>query len=894
MARFEVTGAAGYYYVIDNNTGTEFFKDQGLSKAELEGKASRLNEGYAKIEADSKASSSGNSDTRAGPDEQKSAASENKQTTESSKPDPVSSSSAPETENKTVQPKNGDVPKTSNDDAGGPLTKETPTVTAGQGVGLPNRRQYNPLSDFSSYNYQISLYMVTPEASNRFISSGMTDVGNSTTSAGLSSSGFYLIAQSGGINNSLGDMPGGNKRAPGFELDFYIDDLKFKTFTSLKNEGTATAPAAQFEFNVYEPYGLSFTSKLTTAAKAIQSSSSLPGFEGEANALGQFYVMGIRFYGYDKNGEVVTADQYNGSDNPTTKTDTQALFERFYSLKISSFKFKLDGKMVVYSIQAAVLSMTESFGAKRGQIGSTVTLSGATVGEMLNGKNGLMTKLNKEEADAANKRRKEAEKDKKKKVHVVANSFDVKFEPNSGIEDAMMVDPKDFAKYKATTAMNTASSTKDSNPSAETKATTNKGVRTLAISSGSHMVAAVEQVIKQSSYIKDMMTKVSSALSEESASANGNPAEVAWFTVTPGIEVLGYDNVLNDYAYKITYHIQRYIVPFVRSPMVSKTSTYPGPHKKYQYWYTGKNTEVISYEQNYNNLYFLTGVGTSNESTPPIPKADKPQPGNQTGAQNKAAEAVNSLAVDLYDPGSTVMGKMTIMGDPDYLSQTLGSSMNSVFDKFYGPDGYTINANGGQVFIELDFRAAEDYDSGTNPEVPAGTLSINDNIRYYDYDPSIKDDIKGITFELKWVNSTFSKGKFTQELEMYATNLANFAKKPPEAEKAREPSKSAPKKKKTVKKATQADVRRVDNAIDESNARKERNNVYTSDTGGFDAMGNYTGDYDNGSSNASTASASKQRPDDDNSSSGKRKTAIQQHNEDAARKPTTGRGGARR
>ncbi len=747
------------------------------------------------------------------------------------------------------------------------LKKEN--VTAGQGIGLPNRRQYNPLSDFSSYNYQLSLYMVTPEASNKFIASGMTQVGNGTTS----SNGFYLLAQSGGINNSLANEPGGNKRAPGFELDFYIDDLKFKTITSLKDQGSASAQSASFEFNIYEPFGLSFTSRLTTAAKEMQASSTLPGFDGESNALGQFYVLGIRFYGYDKNGAIVTADQYNGSDNASTKTDNQALFERFYSLKISSFKFKLDGKMTVYNIQATALSMTESFGAKRGQLGSNATLSGATVKEMLTGKNGLVTKLNKEEEASAEKRRKEAKN--KTKSTIIPNSYHIEFEPNSGIEDAIMVDPKDFAKYKTVVAMNSATSTKDSNPANEGKASTNKGIRNLTIASGSHMVAAVEQVIKQSSYIKDMMTKVDSALSESDPSVNGSPAEVAWFTVTPGIEVLGYDTVLNDYSYKITYYVQRYIVPFVRTAMVSKTSTYPGPHKKYEYWYTGKNTEVLSYEQTYNNLYFLTGVSNSpNESSPPIPKVDKPQPGNQTGAQNKAAESVNALAVDLYDPGSTVMGKMTIMGDPDYLSQTLGSSMNSVFEKFYGPDGYTVNANGGQIFVELNFKTAEDYNSGTDPEVPAGTLSINDNIRYYNYDDSIKDSIKGITFEMKWVNSTFSKGKFTQEIEMYATDLASFAKKNETTkDSGREQTKKVPKKK--PPKATQADVRRVDNAIDEANSRKERNNVYTSGTGGFDAMGNYTGDYDNGSSSAAASSSAKQRPDDDNSSSGKKKVVSQ-------------------
>ena len=327
--------------------------------------------------------------------------------------------------------------------------------------------------------------------------------------------------------------------------------------------------------------------------------------------------------------------------------------------------------------------------------------------------------------------------------------------------------------------------------------------------------------------------------------------------------------------------------------MVSKTSTYPGPHKKYEYWYTGKNTDVISYEQNYNNLYFLTGVGNSpNESSPPVPKVDKPQPGNQTGSQNKAAEAVNALAVDLYDPGSQVSAKMTILGDPDYLSQTVGASIDSVFEKFYGPDGYTLNANGGQVFVELDFKTAEDYDSGTNPEVPAGTLSINDKIRFYDYDPSIGDSMKGITFELKWVTSTFSKGKFTQELDMYATNLAQFAKnnttKEPDAANRKEPATNN----KTGK----------GKSLDPVAAAKARTEFAARDPRRLDISDwKKQGGEDNGPTGAAwgnpnlvkqaaRARANMQRQDDDNSASGSNESSNDGQRETPR---VTGRGGAR-
>lgn len=70
--------------------------------------------------------------------------------------------------------------------------------------------------------------------------------------------GAFLIAQSGGINNKT------SKRAPRFDLDYYIDDLKIKTAVNGKNTQSASNVTA-ISFNIYEPYGFSFITKLKRA-----------------------------------------------------------------------------------------------------------------------------------------------------------------------------------------------------------------------------------------------------------------------------------------------------------------------------------------------------------------------------------------------------------------------------------------------------------------------------------------------------------------------------------------------------------------------------------------------------------------------------------------------------
>ena len=80
----------------------------------------------------------------------------------------------------------------------------------------PGRRLQNPLGALSSYTYQLSLYMISPEAYDAFVATGRRTINAlEAGGAGLNTSGAYLIAQSGGINNKT------SQRAEGFDKDIY-------------------------------------------------------------------------------------------------------------------------------------------------------------------------------------------------------------------------------------------------------------------------------------------------------------------------------------------------------------------------------------------------------------------------------------------------------------------------------------------------------------------------------------------------------------------------------------------------------------------------------------------------------------------------------------------------
>ncbi len=117
----------------------------------------------------------------------------------------------------------------------------------------------------------------------------------------------------------------------------------------------------------------------------------------------------------------------------------------------------------------------------------------------------------------------------------------------------------------------------------------------------------------------------------------------------------------------------------------------------------------------------------------------------------------------LFDPGSYAQARIQILGDPDYLMRETAAGINEVYKQFYQSDNFTINPNGGQVFIEIAFNEGIDYDNKT------GTLQINDSIFFWDYPDSVKSGpnaLKGVSYQVRECESVFKGGKFTQTLQL--------------------------------------------------------------------------------------------------------------------------------
>lgn len=600
----------------------------------------------------------------------------------------------------------------------------------------------NPLSNYSSYTYRLSLYMITPDAYDVFVRNGRKDILIVNEAGADCGRGAYLIAQSGGINNTS------TIRAPGFQYDFFIDDLTIKSAIS-PNATSAPTTNVEMSFTIHEQYGFSFITNLRRAKDELNLYSTTSNIKDATNASRQFFVLGIEFTGYDSNGKVFT-----GLENT---------FKRYYDIIFTKIDFKIDGRATTYKISAASIAPTMAYGQKRGVIDKGANnLNGSTVQELCNA---LCNKLNKDQADQVPKDRE------------VANTYKVDFSLAPEIGNSTIVSSLDTNKIKWPMAVEQ-KRTNNINVKTEIRAQPNNNARTMAFNADTPIIHAIQMIINQSQYLLDNLQVAYN--SDTEPNKNGNKEDIQsnkrakWFNISVLVSKTKWDKKIKDFAFDITYQIRPYETPVVLSVVADKTSEYYGPFKRYEYWLTGKNSEIIKYEQTMNNAYFTVALDTLGASSSTGNKATggdanipvalgKRTPGDRLGDLGLGMEAQNNYITNLMDPSAYAKSSVTILGDPDLLSNDMPTG-NPEFDinntPFYGPDGYSLDARSGQTFIEIDFREAIDYDHSQ------GYLRVNDKILFWDYPPEIQEKVSGIVYQVIAVKSMFRGGKFTQDLDL--------------------------------------------------------------------------------------------------------------------------------
>ena len=134
---------------------------------------------------------------------------------------------------------------------------------------------------------------------------------------------------------------------------------------------------------------------------------------------------------------------------------------------------------------------------------------------------------------------------------------------------------------------------------------------------------------------------------------------------------------------------------------------------------------------------------------------------------------------------------------------------SSAFSSIYGGDGFSLNPYYGQIFFEIVFKMAEDYDVN-------GLLNVTGDIAFYERnDLARKANIEGIVYRLISVQSNFVNGQFTQDLEGVIVSEKELGFYNNESDAGRETSK-------TNSKSTNTAVTTQSNSISKTNIQNRK------------------------------------------------------------------------
>jgi hypothetical protein len=347
----------------------------------------------------------------------------------------------------------------------------------------------------------------------------------------------------------------------------------------------------------------------------------------------------------------------------------------------------------------------------------------------------------------------------------VADEYVIEF-ASSIISDAKVVKPN-LNVYKNTAGknVNTAADKLDSNTDI-----VNNNSQIWSVLAGTQIVQLIDQIVRSSSYITSQQKGSYDQNGKwvPNPSANQNKT-VAWYKISVGSRPLKYDRVRRDFAYRITFVVSPYAINQMASPYFND-SQYRGAHKAFNYWFTGANTQILNYEQEYNQAYYTTLSGNPGALAVP-PPAGRDQfkatymavPEQRTqGQANYANDPSDSASAFLYSIADFSEVRLKIVGDPAWMQQ--GEVANGVTARAF--EYRPFNADGGinydsqQVTFTVSFNRPTDYSLNT------GIMNQNSGTG------APKETL---TFIAKSCKNVFSKGSFTQELVGSLLPLNNTA-----------------------------------------------------------------------------------------------------------------------
>lgn len=681
--------------------------------------------------------------------------------------------------------------------------------TAGSTI-TPNR-----LHQYPTYTYGLTLHLLTPDTYNA-MARGEEWLPSAKTL--ISSAGRWGKDE----DNKLRFT-----RPTQFADDFYFDGLTLNTVIGLNSQGRASN-VIDISFNLIEPYGLTLLNRLMAVAEEL----------GIPNYLANPYVLQIDFFGNDDVGLPVhpipditkylpikiiemkmkvgvggttyacRAIPYNHQAFAQTIASTPANFEVKASTVRDFFQNDADESNFSSSLQKNQQRTTEiknlqnslsnpapAQSQAQSRRGSQYQQQQATTKAMIDAKKQAVAKPY--EVDSYN-----SAYNTYQKFLVSSESIQhpttIKFVIDEEIANAAIV-------YEKKNSMSATTMNNNKDPKAINKSyagarsgssTTGPqlNVERFNINAGTNVMEVINLVMRNSTYITDQLKD------DKQTDKNGNP--LMMFKVVPQIQLKDFDFVKNDFSYDITFTIKKYNYHNSKHPLMSVSSQEQisrNLRKRYDYIYTGKNSDIIDFSIDFDALFYTAvnvgtknlgkitesqdtaveanntgGAGAGRGSTAsyadklPKQRANVVNPNQvhpvsgdlsasganagQNSSIQKAADVMNSVYSSAR--GDMLNLKLKIIGDPDFIKQD-DVFLHPVNTNYPGEnETYTesgsILTDRGDIFARVLFKTPVDIDPVTG--------GLRNEEKY------LESNFSGIYKILK-VTSEFRGGKFEQSID---------------------------------------------------------------------------------------------------------------------------------
>lgn len=648
----------------------------------------------------------------------------------------------------------------------------------------PIQPQPNLLDNFASYTYGVSVYLLTPDQYRTYVLSGQRNV-----------AGYNLLFQSGGDSSQRYEKRNAGTefefseavsgRSDFFDVDFYIDSVTINN--ALPGQQTQAAHmVTDIKFTVIEPNGITLLDRLYQAVQQAKPQSAT----GAINYTAAQYLMVLRWYGYDYNGNLIR----NVSATPEGLSDPNAAIEKFIPFVIKNIKWTVSNRLVNYDFECAPVGQYTGTTTNKGTIFYDLELSEGTVANLLAGaavvnnagpvnnqaattansatnknplvKQGLFSALNQFQQKLVDDG-----------IYEKADIYEIEFANGAeAIRDAVLVKP-DIDNRLGTGR--TITRTPVAPPPTvyptgldPSRLPVDATIRNIGVSAGQQIVQVLDLIIRNSSFLYSQSRITTTEDSDQYYDVNDSPAaikEIFWYQLSVKATPLEYDYKRNDFAYRVRYTISPYRVQNFDSKYFP-IPKFSGIHKKYNYWFTGENISVLEYEAKFDHLYNILVSGgvkgdTATEnlrrkftsSMREIPKYVF-GPGSsesRTGAAFLGNEVGANAADYLYNPSTLGSTRLRIVGDPAWIQQ--GSISAGVSGTAFNYNGFladgTINFDVQQIMFEIAWQRPTDYDPNSGLADPYATRNGQ------------REPQQSYIYQAFRVTSEFRQGRFEQVIE---------------------------------------------------------------------------------------------------------------------------------